>query len=71
MLARILKRSLDYSENSGLDSAEAFLSDLDAILKRIAQFPEIGRKRDELYPDLRSIPYKKRYIIFYRLQKTS
>jgi toxin ParE1/3/4 len=58
----------DYlAQKNGLASAEDFLSDIDVILNRIAKFPEIGRKRDELYPNLRSLPYKKRYLIFYRL----
>ncbi|MEM6432367.1 MAG: type II toxin-antitoxin system RelE/ParE family toxin [Cyanobacteria bacterium P01_D01_bin.115] len=57
----------DYlATKSNLASAESFLSGLDATLKRIAQFPQIGRKRDELYPGLRSLPYKQ-YLIFYRL----
>ncbi len=42
------------------------MTEVDAILRRIAQFPQIGRQRDEVYPDLRSLPYK-RYLIFYRL----
>ncbi|WP_204140728.1 type II toxin-antitoxin system RelE/ParE family toxin [Halomicronema sp. CCY15110] len=57
----------DYlATHSSLTRAEDFLSGIDAALQRIAQFPEIGRKRDELYPGLRSVPYKQ-YLIFYRL----
>ena len=57
----------DYlATQSSLASAETFLSGIDSALQRIAQFPQIGRKRDELYPDLRSLPYKQ-YLIFYRL----
>lgn len=51
---------------SGLTAAEAFLAEIDAILRRIAQFPQIGRKRDELYPNLRSLPCRQ-YLVFYRL----
>lgn len=51
---------------NSLASAETFLSGVNSALQRIAQFPQIGRKRDELYPDLRSLPYKQ-YLIFYRL----
>ncbi|NER00109.1 MAG: type II toxin-antitoxin system RelE/ParE family toxin [Cyanothece sp. SIO2G6] len=58
----------DYlAQKNGLASAEDFLSDIDAMLNRIAKFPEIGRKQDELYPNLRSLLYKKHYLIFYRL----
>ncbi|MEM6517705.1 MAG: type II toxin-antitoxin system RelE/ParE family toxin [Cyanobacteria bacterium P01_C01_bin.70] len=41
----------DYlATHSSLDRAETFLSGIDSVLQRIAQFPQIGRKRDELYP---------------------
>ena len=57
----------DYlAAQSGLGSAENFLGGINATLKRIVKFPELGRKRDELYSDLRSFPYKS-YLIFYRL----
>lgn len=57
----------DYlATQGGLASAEIFLTEIDAILRRIAQFPHIGRKRDELYPNLRSLPHRQ-YLVFYRL----
>lgn len=57
----------DYlAAQSSLASAERFLSGVDSTLQRIAQFPQIGRKRDELYPNLRSVSYD-RHLIFYRL----
>ncbi|MCY7390048.1 MAG: type II toxin-antitoxin system RelE/ParE family toxin [Leptolyngbyaceae cyanobacterium CAN_BIN12] len=49
-----------------LVNAERFLSGIDSTLKRIAQFPQMGRKQDKLYPGSRSLPYKQ-YLIFYRL----
>ncbi|MDB9524364.1 type II toxin-antitoxin system RelE/ParE family toxin [Oscillatoria sp. CS-180] len=62
-----IKDIADYlATHSSLDRAETFLSDIDSVLQRIAQFPQIGRKRDELYPNLRSLPYQQ-YLIFYRL----
>ena len=36
----------------------------------ICESPRIGRRRDELLPDLRSFPVK-RYVIFYREKKDS
>jgi toxin ParE1/3/4 len=42
---------------------------LDALLRkcdRLVQFPEMGRKRDELSINLRSFPLQK-YLIFYRI----
>lgn len=57
----------DYlAAQSSLTSAERFLSGIDSTLQRMAQFPQIGRKRDELYPGSRSLPYAQ-YLIFYRL----
>ncbi len=49
-----------------MEAAEQFLQDMDVKFIRIAQFPMIGRSREELYPNLRSLPYKQ-YVIFYRL----
>lgn len=51
---------------SGLSRAERFLNGIDSTIQRIAQFPQIGRKRDELYPGSRSLSYEQ-YLIFYRL----
>ncbi|MGG6239010.1 type II toxin-antitoxin system RelE/ParE family toxin [Nodosilinea sp. AN01ver1] len=57
----------DYLANqTNLASAETFLTEVDRVLQRIGQFPYIGRQRDELYPNLRSLPYRQ-YLIFYRL----
>jgi toxin ParE1/3/4 len=55
---------LAFSRN--MEAAEKFLQDMDAKFTRIAQFPMIGRSREELYPNLRSLPFKQ-YVIFYRL----
>ncbi|MDA0867236.1 MAG: type II toxin-antitoxin system RelE/ParE family toxin [Cyanobacteria bacterium] len=39
----------DYlATQNSLASAELFLSGIDSVFKRIAQFSQIGRKRDEL-----------------------
>ncbi len=65
--SRDIEAIADYlAFQSSLASAERFLNGIDSIFQRIAQFPQIGRKRDELYPSLRSLPYEK-YLIFYRL----
>jgi toxin ParE1/3/4 len=57
----------DYLATQGnIETAERFLSNIDAILQRLVTFPQMGRKRDELYPNLRSLPYQK-YLIFYCL----
>ncbi|MBE9137770.1 type II toxin-antitoxin system RelE/ParE family toxin [Nodosilinea sp. LEGE 07088] len=57
----------DYlATQSSLASAETFLTEVERVLQRIGQFPNIGRQRDELYPNLRSFPHRQ-YLIFYRL----
>ena len=61
----------DYlATQGGLNSADDFINNIDAILQRIVKFPQIGRKRDELYPNLRSLSYK-HYLVFYRLMDDS
>ncbi len=40
---------------TGLQQAERFLSKLDAKFARLTQFPNLGRPRDEILPELRSL----------------
>lgn len=50
------------------DTADKFI---DEIYNRgivLSENPDLGRKRDNLVPGVRSIPYK-RYIIFYRKEQ--
>lgn len=44
--------------------AEAFVGDLEASCAGLIDYPESGRERPELAPDLRSKPHG-RYVIFY------
>lgn len=46
-------------------AAIAFLDKISQKLERLAQFPKIGRRRDELSPLLRSFPFQI-YLIFNR-----
>ena len=65
--SRDIEAIADYlAAQRGLNRAERLLNGIDSTLQRIAQFPQIGRKRDELYPGSRSLPYEQ-YLIFYRL----
>jgi toxin ParE1/3/4 len=58
---------LDYiADNSSFEAAERFLSKLNQKCSNLATFPNLGRKRNELYPSLRSFPIDG-YLIFYRL----
>ena len=65
--SRDIESIMDYlAEDSNLEMAEGFLQRIDAKFKLLSQFPQIGRKRDELYPGLRTISLDN-YLIFYRL----
>jgi toxin ParE1/3/4 len=58
---------MDYlAQRGSIETAERFLDKIDRKFKRLSQFPQMGRQRDELYPGLRSVPLED-YLIFYRL----
>jgi toxin ParE1/3/4 len=60
-----IEQIADYiASRSGLDRADRFLSKLDAKFAKIAQFPNLGRQRDEILPFLRSLPIEN-YLILY------
>jgi toxin ParE1/3/4 len=64
--SRDIESIIDYiADNSGLDSAERLLQKINQKCKRLAFFPNMGRRRDELLPSLRSFPVDD-YLIFYR-----
>jgi toxin ParE1/3/4 len=63
-----LEITADYlAANYGLSRSDTFIDGITARMKYIAQFPRIGRSREELLPGLRSLPYPP-YLIFYRIQ---
>lgn len=55
-----------FAQQSGLDAAERFLSKLDAKFAKLTQFPNLGRKRDEILPNIRSLSLEQ-YLILYIL----
>ncbi|XZO03656.1 MAG: type II toxin-antitoxin system RelE/ParE family toxin [Microcoleus sp.] len=60
-----IEQIADYiASRSGFDRADRFLSNLDAKFAKIAQFPNLGRQRDEILPLLRSLPIDN-YLILY------
>jgi len=72
-MARVLKRPLAendldeiwlYIAQDNPDNADALLDKIEERCQAIAQFPFIGTDRDELMPDLRSLPVGN-YLIFY------
>jgi len=60
-IERIMDAIADYGN---FDLAERFLTNLNAKCATLAQFPGMGRRRDELGSGLRSFPLD-RYLIFY------
>jgi toxin ParE1/3/4 len=52
------------ARESGLAQADRFLAKLDAKFSKIAQFPNLGRQRNEILPTLRSFPIDQ-YLILY------
>ncbi|QKQ73792.1 type II toxin-antitoxin system RelE/ParE family toxin [Nostoc sp. TCL240-02] len=60
-----IEQIVDYiARQSGLAQSEGFLSKLDAKFAKIAQFPGIGRLRDEILPGIRSLSIEN-YLILY------
>jgi toxin ParE1/3/4 len=51
-----------------VNAANHFLDIFEEKCRLLADFPEIGRSREELAPSLRSLPVDK-YVIFYRVIK--
>ncbi|MDF5712232.1 MAG: type II toxin-antitoxin system RelE/ParE family toxin [Nostoc sp. S4] len=43
------------AKKSGLTQSELFLNKLDAKFLKIAQFPKLGRERDEILPGIHSL----------------
>ena len=65
---RDLREIKNYMAEYSLDAASRFLDAFEEKCSRLANFPEMGRSREELAPNLRSLPVDK-YVIFYRAVK--
>ncbi|MDA3940378.1 MAG: type II toxin-antitoxin system RelE/ParE family toxin [Spirochaetia bacterium] len=63
-----LKEIWLYIANDSPAIADRFIDELYRKCKIISENPDLGRRRHNLIPGIRSIPYKK-YIIFYRKGK--
>lgn len=62
---RDIEQIADYiARESGFDQADRFLTRLDTKFSKIAQFPNLGRQRNEILPGLRSFPMDQ-YLILY------
>jgi len=70
--ARMLRSALKdindiwlYIARDNINAADKLVASVEAATKRLANMPGIGRKRDELQPDLLSYPLGN-YVIFYQ-----
>ncbi|MEM5550625.1 type II toxin-antitoxin system RelE/ParE family toxin [Pseudoalteromonas neustonica] len=50
----------------GNEQAKAYAQNIDAALIKLAQFPDFGRERNEIYKDAKSFPVEK-HIVFYQV----
>ena len=62
---RDIESIADYlAENRGFERSDRFIKGMTDRLTQLAQFPNMGRRRDEIFPGIRSLLYEK-YLIFY------
>jgi toxin ParE1/3/4 len=54
-----------YASATSTASADQLIDEITAVCEDLANFPEMGRSRDELFPGYRSFPIG-RHLIFYR-----
>jgi len=57
---------LDYLDERNPFAAERLAAEIDERCTLLAEFPEVGRTREEISPGLRSILVQ-RYVLFYRV----
>jgi toxin ParE1/3/4 len=55
------------AEQADPDTAFDYTSKIEAHAAKLAQFPDRGTPRDELVPGMRTIPYRRRTVIAYRV----
>jgi len=66
LASRDIEKIIDYiADNSGFDAAERLLKKINDKCRTLANFPNMGRRRDELTSLVRSFPVDD-YLIFYR-----
>jgi len=56
----------DYAGEDGLEATDRLVDELDIAMRRLGDWPELGRPRPELRPGLRSLS-SGNYLIFYRI----
>jgi len=53
-------------ESWGSAQAKIYAQTIDTALSKLAQYPDFGRERNEIYKDAKSFPVEK-HIVFYRV----
>lgn len=62
---RDLRAIWDYSVGRhGEELAASYLRDIDAALARLTDYPELGASREDLGPDVRSLPVREHRIFY-------
>ena len=57
----------DYIAERNVAAAEKLLDAIEEACSRFADYPQIGRSRDDLLLGIRVFPVKKNYAVFYRI----
>ena len=55
------------ADRADLETAFAYASKIEALGERLADFPNRGTPRDDLVPGMRTVPYRRRVTIAYRV----
>lgn len=55
------------AERADPDTAFDYTSRIEAHAAKLAEFPERGTPRDDLVPGMRTVPYRRRTVIAYRV----
>ncbi len=50
----------------GNEQAKVYAQNIDAALMKLAQYPDFGKERNEIYKEAKSFPVEK-HIVFYRV----
>jgi len=56
-------------ESWGKEQAKVYAQTIDAALVKLAQYPDFGRERNDVYNGARSFPVEK-HIVFYQLSES-
>ena len=55
------------ADRADLETAFAYTSKIEALGERLAEFPNRGTPRDDLFPGMRTVPYRRRVTVAYRV----